>query len=784
MQNVPVFNGSLMWFQLGKFILKYRLPLLLLLLVVTGIMGFFASKVQMSYEFSKAIPTDNAKYIDNQRFISQFGQSGNTLVLGMQSNRFYTPAFFNAAEDLHRDIKGVSGVENVLSIPEVITLKKNDTLTKLEAERIFHVPYTSQSMLDSDKTAFENLPFYNGLLYNSAAHSYLMALSLNKDSANSKARTTLVNHILDKVNTFETATGTDVHISGLPYIRTIVANKISKELNYFLIGSFVLSAITLLLFFRSVPAMLMSLAVVATGVIWSLATMVFFGYKITLLTALIPPLIVVIGIPNCIYFLNKYHASFIEKGDKQQALITMVGRMGIVTLFCNIAAAIGFAVFAFTSSDLLKEFGIVSGINVMALFLISLIFIPAVLSYLPPPKPREVKYLNAPFLERILAWIEQVTFTKSAWVYGITAIVLIWAIAGIFRLRSEGYIVDDLPKTDVIYTDLKWFESSFGGVMPLEIMVDTKHKKGLFKSLKPIQNIDEFSHYISRQPQTARPLSFVEGLKFAKQAINDGDSSSYNIPDGLDFTTMNDYLKSSSNQPGPSSQKNGITNLLSGYIDSNQQVARISVNMKDIGSRQLPVLLDSFQKKANQIFDTSKYKVTITGSAVTFLEGTTFIINGLKESILYAFGLIALCMLYLFRSFRILLCSLIPNLVPLVVTAGVMGWTGVALKPSTVLVFSVALGIAIDVTIRFLINYKQELPRYSNAVNPTLKETIRHTGISIIYTSLVLIAGFIIFCFSEFGGTRGLGWLTSLTLVVGTLTNLILLPVLMKRKQS
>ena len=770
-----------MWFQLGKFILRFRLPLLLLLLALTGVMGYYASKVQMSYEFSKAIPTDNPKYLANQQFIKQFGQSGNTLVLGFTTGKLYTVPFFNAAAQLHADIKSVPGVEGVLSVPEAVTLVKNDSLQKLDAKRIFHAPYTNAAMLDSDKAVFENLPFYKGLLYNAATHSYVMALNLNKDSANSKARTALMNRIMDKVRGFETVTKTDVHVSGLPYIRTIVANKISKELNYFLLGSFLLSAITLLLFFRSVPAMLMSLLVVGMGVIWSLATMVFFGYKITLLTALIPPLIVVIGIPNCIYFLNKYHSSYLEKNDKQEALVTMVGRMGIVTLFCNIAAAIGFAVFALTSSDLLKEFGVVSGINVMALFVISLIFIPAVLSYLPPPKPREVKYLHNAFLETILNKIEFITFNKSAWVYGVTVVVLAFAIAGIFRLKSEGFIVDDLPKTDVIYTDLKWFESNFNGVMPLEITVDTKHKKGLFKSLKPIQNIDSFSRYIAQQPVTARPLSFVEGLKFVKQAFYDGDSASYSIPDGIDFTSMSDYLKNATGA-APSAQKNSVTSMLTSYVDTNQQVARISVNMKDIGSKQLPVFLNNIQRKADAIFDTAKYKVTVTGSAVTFLEGTSFIIDGLKQSILYAFGLIALCMLYLFKSFRILLCSLIPNLVPLVVTAGVMGWTGVALKPSTVLVFSVALGIAIDVTIRFLINYKQELPRYNNAVNPTLKETIQHTGISIIYTSLVLIAGFVIFCFSEFGGTRGLGWLTSLTLVVGTLTNLILLPVLMRRR--
>jgi predicted RND superfamily exporter protein len=182
--------------------------------------------------------------------------------------------------------------------------------TKLSFVKIFHYPYTSQALLDSDKNVFKNLPFYRKLLYNDSTHASLMMVRVNRDTANSKSRTRLMNDILDKVNMFETSTSVRVHVSGLPYIRTNVANRIQQEMYWFLIGSLILSAITLLLFFRSFSAMLMSLIVVCIGVIWSLATMVLCGYKITLLTALIPPLIVVIGIPNCIYFLNKYHMSF------------------------------------------------------------------------------------------------------------------------------------------------------------------------------------------------------------------------------------------------------------------------------------------------------------------------------------------------------------------------------------------------------------------------------------------------------------------------------------------
>ncbi|MCA6468488.1 MAG: MMPL family transporter [Chitinophagaceae bacterium] len=765
-----------MWYTLGKFILKYRLQMLLLLTVITAFMGWKASQVQLSYDFTRALPTDNQKYREYQQFLRTFGADANTVVVGIQTDKMYDPAFFNQVSDLHQRLKKVKAVTGVLSVPEAVGLVNDTAEGKLIPTRLFHPPYSNAAELDSARQIFESLPFYQTLLYNPDTKSYLLGISVNKDTMNSKGRTRLMNDILAELSVFEKATGTELYVSGLPYIRTIVGNKIKAEMNWFLIGSLALSVVTLFLFFWSFSTTLMSLIVVGMGVIWSLGTLVLFGYKITLLTALIPPLVVVIGIPNCIYFLNKYHTVYLETKNKEEALVTMVGKMGVVTLFCNIAAAIGFAVFALTKSDLLKEFGVVAGINIMALFFVSLLFIPAVLSYLPPPAAKHVRYLENKWLQRLLVSIERWAFQHAGWVYGVTAIALIVAVAGIFRIKSEGFIVDDLPRSNKIYTDLKWFEKNFGGVMPLEIIVDTKKRKNVMR-MKTIQKMDELSEYIEQNPETARPLSFVEGLKFVRQAYFDGDSSSYAIPTETDLAFIGPYLQTSASARDTAGAK-GVAGLLNNFIDSNRQMARISVNMKDIGSARLPVLLDEFQQKANQIFDTTAYRVTFTGSSVSFVEGSGFIIRGLKESIMWAFLLISLCMLYLFRSFRILICSLIPNLVPLVITAGVMGWVGIALKPSTVLLFSVALGIAIDVTIRFLVNFKQELSYHDYSVSATLVQTIRHTGISILYTSLVLIAGFIIFCWSDFGGTKALGWLTSLTLVVGTLTNLVLLPVL------
>ena len=771
-----------MWPRLARFVIKYRLALLIGLFAATAVMGYFASKVKLSYDFARAIPTDNPKYKDYMAFRQKFGDDGNVLVIAVQSEHFFDLKNFKAYINLQEELKKVPNVSSVLSVPSAINLKKNELTEKLNAIKIFSDSIATQPALDSAKAEFFNLPFYKSLLYNQQTNSYLMAVSINKDSLNSPKRSKIIQDILVCTKSYETSSNIQAHISGLPLIRTILGDSIQKEMKFFLIGSLALSTLILLLFFRSVSTTILSLLVVLFGVIWSLGVLYLCGYKITLLTALTPPLVVVIGIPNCIYFINKYHTSYLKSKNKNNALIDMVSKMGVVTLFCNITAAIGFAVFAFTSSAILKEFGVVAGSSIMLIFFISFILLPAVLSYLPAPKPAQTKYLDNKWVINFLLVIERWVINNRKTVYTITSLILIASIAGIFRLKTVAFIVDDLPKTDKLYTDLKFFEKNFKGVMPLEIVVDTKRRNGLAgtRALTVFSKIDSLSQYIANQPNMNRPLSIAEGLKFAKQAFYDGDSANYQMPNMFDGAFVGEYLRPDKNDSN--SSKNNLAKMLTSFMDSGRQSTRVSVNMADVGTLKLPDILHGIEKRASELFDTTQYNVKLTGTSITFLEGSRYIINGLKESIFWGFLLISLCMLYLFKSFKILLCSLIPNLIPLIITAGVMGWAGVPLKPSTVLVFSVALGIAIDITIRFLVNYKQELPVHNNNVKATVIATIRHTGLSIVYTSLVLVAGFIIFCFSSFGGTIALGWLTSVTLLVATLTNLVLLPVLLLGK--
>ncbi|NLR64633.1 MMPL family transporter [Chitinophaga varians] len=767
-----------MWQRLASFVLKFRLTLLLLLLVATGVMAFYASKVQMSYDYVATIPHDNPKFLEYQEFKKKFGGDGNMLVLGVQTDKFFQADFFRDYLQLNHDLKKISAVENILSVPLAINLVKNDSTQKLEAGLLFKDSSYTQAQIDSLAGVFRTLLFYRGLLYNPDTKAYMMAIYVNKDVFNSPKRTAVVAEINKLAQAFQDKHHTEVHLSGLPLIRTVMAVKVADELKLFLKISFLLTGLILFLFFRSFGAVLMSMVVVAIGVVWSVATIVLMGYKITLLTGLIPSLIVVIGIPNCVYFLSKYHTEYAKHGNKTKALVRMIQRMGIVTLFTNLTAAIGFGVFCFTNSAILKEFGVVAGLNIMFIFLISFIFLPSVLSFLPPPKTKHTNYLENGFLGSVLDFLTTLVFKYRKPVYFVTGALVIAALVGMSRLKSVGYMLDDIPKTDKLYTDLKFFENNFKGVMPLEIAVDTKRKNGVV-NLQTLNKLDELTQLIAAQPDFARPLSVVEGIKFAKQAYYNGDSSNYAVPNTFDLGFLAPYLRMKSAGTGANASASTFSKLVASFMDSTRQVARVSVNMKDVGSQRLPQLMDSLEPKVTAIFDTAHYKVTFTGTSVIFQEGTRFIINGLTESILLAFVLIMVCMLYLFRSWRMLLISLIPNIIPLVVTAGIMGWVGVALKPSTVLVFSVALGIAIDVTIRFLVNFKQELPHHNLDISATVKQTIHETGLSIIYTSMILFAGFMIFSFSEFGGTKALGWLTSLTLVVAMITNLTILPALL-----
>ena len=767
-----------MWKKLAQFILANRISLLVLLLASSVFMAWQASKVRLSFNAGKVLPLTDSAYIDYNTFKKTFGEDGSVMVVGIQSDSLFSPGLFNDWLKLSTEVQKIEGIKQVLSIGQLSVLEKDTLQQKFTARPLAAGPVANQQALDSIKQELEQLPFYKDLIYNPKTKATVMAITFADSVLNSAKRIGVIQSILDKSKQFSSTHQVALHYSGLPYIRTVISKKISEEFALFIGLSIAIGALILYLFFRSFAAVFYPVLVVLVGVVWSLGTLVLFGYDITLLTGLIPPLIVVIGIPNSILLINKYHTCLAEEGDKIKALQYVISRVGITTFIANLTTAIGFGVLYFTNSELLMQFGSVASISVMVTWAISLIFIPIIFSYLAVPHSKHTSHLSSPKTTNLLAFLDRLAHQKRNLIYVATLLVLVVSFIGISRIKINGYVVDDLPKNDAVYKDMSFFSQNFKGILPLDISVDTRRKNGVM-NLSVINKMNRLQDLISAHPEFSRAVSLVEVLKFSSQTFYGGDTTFYRLPNELEKNFILGYASNSGK---------GNSNLVKNFIDSNRQVTRLSFQMADVGSDKMNKLINELEPQIDSIFNPKRYHVELTGSSIIFIKGTNYLVQNLRDSLILAVLLIALLMWGLFRGFRMILISLIPNIVPLIITAGIMGFAGIPLKPSTILIFSIAFGIASDQTIYFLTRYRQELRTTNWTISQIVSDTIKETGLSMIYVALILFFGFGIFTASSFGGTVALGLLLSITLLVALISNLTLLPALLlsleKRNQK
>ena len=624
--------------------------------------------------------------------------------------------------------------------------------------------------LPNCNTSFlRKLPFYSGLVYSPDKKSVRTAVYLKKGIVNTPARKIFIEQVLiPKIAAFEKQTGMKVHTSGMPYIRTLNSQNIIDEIGMFIGAAILVTSIIFFFFFRSYRATFISMITVIIGVLWAFGILGLLKYEITVLTALIPPLIIVIGIPNCIFLINKYQQEIKQHGNQAKSLQRVIAKVGNATLMTNVTTASGFATFILTNSQLLKEFGIVASICIIAIFLLCLLIIPIVYSFMPVPKNKHLKHLNKRWINRFVDWMENKVRHNRIAIYIISIGLLCVSIIGIYNIKISGSLVEDMPKKTEFFKSIRFFEKEYKGIMPLEILVDTKRKKGVMK-LATLKRMNELQEYIEEFPEFSQSLSVVDLVKYSKQAYYNGNPEYYQLPNSQERSFILSYAKSSTKD----------TNLLKSYVDSTGQFARITTFMKDIGTERFDRIEEDLKAKALKIFPQDRYNVSFTGKALLFQKGTKYLVKNLIISLSLAILLIALFMAWMFRSFRMILVSLIPNLLPLIITAGLMGFLGVPIKPSTILVFSIAFGISVDDTIHFLAKYRQELIANNWKIKKSVYAALRETGVSMFYTSIVLFFGFSVFTISSFGGTVALGALVSVTLVFAMLANLMLLPSLL-----
>ncbi len=751
-------------------ILRNRITFLLLLAAIT--IGLASQWKYIRFTFTEAnmLPDDHPVNMQYKNFLSKFGEEGNLILLALDDPNIYTPDVLNKWIALSKELKQFKQIDAVISIDNLPILVKDTATQRFITHKFITKEIKTQAEADSLRQVLsERLPFYENLIYNKATNTLQTAVYMNKKIVNTKARKDFIlNDFIPIIEKFEQQTGLKVHTSGMPYIRTLSAQNIMDEIGLFIIAALISTSLIFFFFFRSFRAMLISLGVVSIAVMWVFGFLGLFDYEITILTGLIPPLVIVIGIPNCVFLINKYQQEISKHGNQAKSLVRVIGNVGNVTLLTNLTTAIGFATFIFTESTLLKQFGIIASINVLSIFFISLLFIPIVYSYLPIPKEKHLRHLHRNWIGGLIKFIENTVKHHRIAVFVVAIGLLVASIIGIYKIKVSGSLIEDMPKSAAFFDDISFFEKNYGGIMPLEITIDTKQKNGVTK-LANLKRIDELCSHIEEIPEISKPLSIVNLVKYVKQAYYNGNPKYYSLPTSQEQTFILSYIKNSK----------GKANMLSAYVDSLGQTARITTFMKDIGTEKMQQIEEDIYNKAQKLFPSDKYEVKITGKAYLFTKGTNYLASNLIWSLALAILLIATIMAYMFRSFKMIVVSLIPNLLPLLITAGLMGYLGIPLKPSTILVFSIAFGISVDDTIHFLAKYRLELVARNWKISKSVYGALRETGISMFYTSVVLLSGFSVFLLSSFGGTKALGGLISATLLFAMMTNLILLPSLL-----
>lgn len=829
-----------MWAQLARLIIRYRLLIIVILAAFTGIMAYQATGVRLSYVLPQMLPDESESLKSWNAFQSRFAEESSAFAIGIEKDLFHDVELFNEWYHLGRRLSKIEGVDTILSVGSAFEIVKDTTNKKFVISPVVQGPVDNQQELDSLRKAYEDLPFYKGLLYDPETNFSILAISMNNERFNSEDRSEFMESIISVVEDFEANSSVRLYYSGMPYIRDNISSLIKKELKLLLFLTVIVTIIVLLLFFRSFKPVIISITVVGLGVIWGLGTLNTLGYEITILTSLISPLVIVIGIPNCIYLINKLHSELNIHGNKAKALVRVVSRIGSATFMTNVTTATGFLTFIFTQSIILVEFGIVAFISIMFLFMLSILVITITYSYLPVQTGKRTQHLEKSWVKNLVNWFIHVVSFHRTPVYIITSLVVITSFIGLLRIETTGNIVDDLPNDHKTVEDLYWFEQNFGGVVPFEIEIDSKKPKQITKT-SILKSIDETQELFAQDPNFSKAISIVDALKFIRQGFYNGNPERYDLITSREKAFFKDYIDNADADQG----------LLNSYLDSTERYARISLQIADIGTQEMDSLLSVYKPKVDAIFNPKRSKqdsllaiakssinqdevdslsryllkrnssakksfrnvllekdsntttdvdsipffgntehialleksleqayigVTITGPSITFLEGTNYLVRNLFISLSIAIVIVAALMAAVFSSLRMIIVSVITNLIPLLFTAAIMGYFGIAIKPSTLLVFSIAFGISVDDTIHYLAKYRQELRLTHSDIGESVRLALKETGVSMVYTSIILFFGFSVFDASDFGGTQALGILVSLTLMVAMFANLILLP--------
>lgn len=754
-----------LWSRLAHWNLDHPLPILAAILLLTLVFGFWMTRLQIDHKAGNFTASDSKAMQDFQTASAVFGKSETILYVVFEDVDPFDPAFLHRLDTLGRRIAGYDGVQNVLSLASVPYLTR-------EEDRLVPQPlYTPDLPAEALRARIESQPFLQGVLLAEDGRTTLMMVRIEPAFNDTPERVDLVERIAAHVE----ALPGDAALAGFPYLRTQYARRVTAESPTFTVLALLISLLFLFVTFRAWRAVVLPTLIVLLGIVWTFGLIALFGHTVNIVTAVLPALIVIIGMANAIHLTTKFYDQYALYRSRRKALEQTIRTVGLATFLTCFTTAIGFGVLVFSGSRLLVAFGIFAAAGIMLLYVLSITLIPYAYLRLRPP-PLEAAALAthdrfAGFFERKAVFVRR----HSLAIVVVSTLLVGVGVVGATRISSDIYVFSDFYRDDPLRRDLATFEEHFGGVLPMEVVIASE-TPGRFRSLGAMRRLETLQRELGGLDSVGTTLSAVSLVKLANQAYFGGHPATYRLPSSYELPFLQNALKS---LIGRESEHRLVENLPL-FVDSTFSTTRIFLGVEDIGTTAMNALSDSVQARTARLFPEDEYTSFVTGTAVMSTRSGESLVRNLIVSLAFALLIISVLMALLFRSARLTVISLIPNVIPLLIVGGAMGFTGIALKPSTALIFSLAFGIAVDDTIHFLAKYRL-LRDAGMTRDDAIRTTLSETGKAILFTSFVLMGGFLVFTLSSFGGTVNMGALTALTLGTALVANLLLLPALLYR---
>ncbi|EJF08970.1 RND family transporter [Pontibacter sp. BAB1700] len=734
------------------------LLVLTVIAILTVLSVFYASRLRFDYNFDNFFPKGDPDLAYYFSYRDKFGNDNDYLLIGLDnSGSLFDQQFLQKVDTLTRFMQRQPHVESVLS---PTTFKS----PIIEQFGYFEIPYLHPD--EPERYTQDSLLIYQsrelvGTLFSEDA----TAVSLFIQTSDNLAKEPGDSLITAMYGEIERLGLQEHHLAGKVLAQSVFIEKMKIELAIFMSASILLVILFLWIAFRSVWGVLVPLVVVLLSVLWSLGVMGIFNKPIDVMTVLLPTIMFVVGMSDVIHIMSRYITEIGQGVTKIQALRVTIKEVGMATLLTSLTTSVGFLTLLTTSIVPIREFGVYTAVGIALAFVLAFTMLPAILLLNKKPNPRRARRIDLSWpmlLRRVYTFVLRRPYPI---LYASMGIVLV-SLIGISMIKVDTTLLEDLGDDDPIIKDFQYFEEKFSGVRPFELHLIAGPDKSMY-DLEVLQEVDQLETYLYQ----TYGLNFITSPATVVRAIHRAQNGG--LPDYYTLPANEREMQQVQQRLTAFSKRSELRAV----VTTDQQEGRLAGKMTDVGSVRAAELNDSLEAFIDQHINPELLQTRITGSAVMLDKNNDYVVSNMLQGLLIAFLVVALLVGLIFRSLRMVVISLVPNIIPLLMIGGIMGFLGINMTVSVSIIFTIAFGIAVDDTIHFLGKLKVEL-RKGKSLPYAIKTTIISAGKAIIITSCILVAGFLTLVLSSFDATFYVGVFVSLTLVFAVVADLLLLPVL------